>query len=59
MNIAILCFGISTIANPAGTEKVFVEMSMLLPSGVLMSMRYGMMNREWPLISLSREESIR
>lgn len=27
MNIAILCFGISTIANPAGTEKVFVEMS--------------------------------
>ena len=27
MNIAILCFGISTIANPAGTEKVFVERS--------------------------------
>lgn len=27
MNIALLCFGIGTIANIAGTEKVFVEMA--------------------------------
>ena len=27
MNIAILCFGISSISNAGGTEKVFVEMS--------------------------------
>ena len=27
MNIAILCFGISSISNVSGTEKVFVEMA--------------------------------
>ncbi len=27
MNIAILCFGISSIANVSGTEKVFVDMA--------------------------------
>jgi len=27
VNIAILCFGISSIANVSGTEKVFVDMA--------------------------------
>ena len=59
MNIAILCFGISTIANPAGTEKVFVEMSNAF--AVRGANVYAVWNDEpgVPLISLSREESIR